>query len=191
MSTRHEALRRSIGGLTPVATETAFWRGGMQLDVATYIGEADLPDELVVSVRCVVTVGDRVLVFEDASDSTDVLPGGRREAGESWQHTAQREVMEETGWHVDEASLTMLGFIHLQHVTPVPVGHRFPHPDFLQVVMHGEADAAGAPDDWVDVDEGYVRRSWLAALAEAQSLALSAAGHAFLGVIATEGKSQA
>ncbi|MBW3550626.1 MAG: NUDIX domain-containing protein, partial [Proteobacteria bacterium] len=59
------------------------------------------------------------------------------EPGESLEQAVAREVMEETGWHVEPASLKMLGFIHVRHVTPVPEDHPFPHPNFLQVVMRG------------------------------------------------------
>ena len=176
----HPGLVRVLAHREAVASETVHWPGDMRLEMTTFLGEADLPVELVVSVRCVVTVKGRVLVCEDATPNTDILPGGRCEPGESWQQTAQREVLEETGWHVEPGSLQMLGFIQFRHVTPLPAEHRFPHPDFLQVVMHGEA--TGAPVGWVDV-EGWVQRSWLASFEQARSLPLSAAGTAFLALV--------
>lgn len=174
----HRQLLRVLAARTPVVQEVAVWPGDMQLEMSAYVGGAELPDELVVSVRCLVTVGARVLVCQDAAPSVHVLPGGRREPGESWQRTAQREVMEETGWHVDPARLEMLGFVHVHHTSPVPADHPFPHPDFLQVVMRGEG--AGSPADWVD-SEGWVQRSWLASVDEAQALPLAAISLAFLG----------
>jgi 8-oxo-dGTP pyrophosphatase MutT (NUDIX family) len=178
----HPRLEWLIDGLAPVAEETVDWPGGMRLQTASYLGVFDLPTELVVSVRCVVTVLGRVLVCEDATLRTDVLPGGRCERGETWPQTARREVFEETGWNVDPAAMSMLGFIHFRHVSPVPDGHPFPHPDFLQVVMHGEG--TGTPENWVDV-EGWVRRSWLVSFEEADSLPLTAAGSAFLAALPT------
>lgn len=122
----HLGLQQLLAGHEPSAKETVTWPGDMRLEMDTYLGASELPAELVSSVRCVVTVDSRVLVCEDAAPSVDILPGGRCEPGESWQQTAQREVLEETGWHVDAESLEMLGFIHFRHVTPVPPGHRFP-----------------------------------------------------------------
>lgn len=177
----HEGLRRLLAGRVPVAVETAHWPQGMTLRVATYLGEHDVPPELVVSVRCVVTVGRAVLVCEDAAPSIDVLPGGRCEPGETWGQTAQREVREETGWHVDPDRLAPLGFMHLRHLTPVPPGHPFPQPDFLNVVLHGLG--TGGPVDWVDLD-GWVQRSRLIPYASAAGLPLSAAGSAFLAAVA-------
>lgn len=174
-------LAAVLAGRMPVVEETADWPGGMRLRFAAYAGEADLPDDLVVSVRCLVTVAGRVLVCEDAAPSVHVLPGGRREPGETWQQTAQREVMEETGCDVEPASLELLGFIHVRHVTPVPAGHPFPHPDFLQVVMRGEG--TGPPPGWVD-SQGWVQRSWLASFEQARSLPLSPSGLAFLSLVA-------
>lgn len=179
----HEGLRRLLSGRVPAAVETAHWPQGMTLRVATYLGEGDVPPELVVSVRCVVTVGRAVLVCEDATPSCDVLPGGRCEPGESWRQTAQREVREETGWHVDPDQLTPLGFIHLRHLTPVPPGHPFPQPDFLNVVLHGVG--TGSPVGWVDL-EGWVQRSRLMPYAAAAGLPLSAAGSVFLAAVAAQ-----
>jgi uncharacterized damage-inducible protein DinB len=107
----------------------------------------------VTSVRCLVTVGGQLLACEDAHPSVNVWPGGRREPHESWAQTARREVSEETGWLVQPESLTMLGFLHYRHLTPVPAHHPYPSPDFLQVVMHG--DAVGGSEGWVDT-EGHV-----------------------------------
>jgi len=73
--------------------------------------------------------------------------------------------------------LHFLHFLHFRHLTPMPDAHPFPHPDFLQVLMHGQA--TGVPRNWVDV-EGYVERSWLVSPDAAMALPLSAAGRAFL-----------
>jgi 8-oxo-dGTP pyrophosphatase MutT (NUDIX family) len=152
----------------------------MRLAVAAYNTADEPPAELVSSVRCIVRVGDEVLVYEDSHPSVDVLPGGRCEPGETWPETARREVLEETGWRVDPTSLSQLGFIHFRHLTPVPEDHPFPNPDFLQVVLFGEGH--NAPQDWVDV-EGYVVRSWLVPLTEALELPISAHGRAFLALL--------
>ena len=180
MTAASPQLRELLAARTPAARETAEWPGDMRLEMAAYLGDAELPDELVVSVRCLVTVASRVLVCEDAAPSVHVLPGGRREPGESWPETARREVVEETGWHVDPTLLQTVGFIHVRHVTPVPDDHPFPHPDFLQVVLRGEG--TGTPAGWVD-REGWVQRSWLASLEEARALPLPGVGRAFLSLV--------
>lgn len=132
------------------------------------------------SARCIVTVGRNVLMYEDRHPSTDVMPGGRCELGESWEQTVQREVHEETGWTIEPETLSPLDFLHYRHLTPVPENHPFPHPDFFQVVMRGEG--SGRPDNWVDV-EGYVLRSWLLPVAEAIALPISTCGRAFLELL--------
>lgn len=171
-----DLLRR----LTPIAVDTAERPGGLKLAVAAYANGDQPPLELVSSVRCIVRVGARVLVCEDRHPSVDVLPGGRCEAGESWAETAQREVLEETGWRVDSETLSPLGFIHFRHLTPVAANHPFPNPDFFQVVLHGEGH--GAPDDWIDT-EGWVLRSWPVLVTEALALPISACGRAFLALL--------
>jgi ADP-ribose pyrophosphatase YjhB (NUDIX family) len=135
--------------------ERAEWAVG-PLEFALYLGPAELPHELVTSGRCVVQVGDQLLACEDAHPSVSVWPGGRREPGESWTQTAVREVAEETGWLLDPTSIEMLGFLHFRHLSAVPVDHAYPNPDFLQVVLHG--NAAGGSAGWVDT-EGYVLRT--------------------------------
>lgn len=171
-----ELLRRYL----PIAVDTVEWPGGMKLAVAAYATADTPPHALVSSARCIVTVGPSVLVYEDSHPSTDVMPGGRCEPGETWMQTVQREVFEETGWTVEPETLSPLGFLHYRHLTPVPEDHPLPHPDFFQVVMRGEG--SGKPDQWTDV-EGYVLRSWLVPAAEATVLPISTCGRAFLELL--------
>ena len=140
------------------------------IEFALYLGPAELPDELVTSVRCIVQVGDQLLACEDAHPSVSVWPGGRRAPGETWAQTAVREVAEETGWRLDPESLVMLGFLHLRHLSAVPVGHPYPNPDFLQVVLHGQA--TGGSPGWVD-SEGYVLRTTPVAVDDVELLPVS------------------
>jgi predicted MFS family arabinose efflux permease/ADP-ribose pyrophosphatase YjhB (NUDIX family) len=168
----HAVLASLLTDRQPVSVEQTEWPGGLALEFALYLGPADLPDDLVTSARCLVTAGGQLLACEDAHPSVHVWPGGRREPHESWAQTARREVREETGWLVQPESLTMLGFLHYRHLTPVPPDHPYPSPDFLQVVMHGAA--VGGPEGWVDT-EAYVLRSWLTDFDDAASLPLSEA----------------
>ena len=62
----------------------------MQLEMTAYLGDPDLPADLVVSVRCLVTVDGRVLVCQDAAPSVHVLPGGRKQGSPgSARHSAR------------------------------------------------------------------------------------------------------
>ena len=94
-------------------------------------------------------------------DGSHVMPGGRREAGESFEETAVREVAEETGWQVDPASLRLLGWMHYEYLTPRPDDWQFPHPDFIQLVYAGTATDRVEHEDgsaWTDTD-GWEERS--------------------------------
>jgi len=131
------------------------------INVEAHLGVVDLPDELVLSVRCIVFVGDEIVVCTNRHGSHP-WPGGRREPGETFEQTACREVREETGWILDPASLRQLGWLRLEHQSPAPDDHPFPHPDFFQVVFTGRAthrdDAQGG--SWTDT-EGYEESSRL------------------------------
>jgi ADP-ribose pyrophosphatase YjhB (NUDIX family) len=177
------ALRAALAGLSPVTSETVRWPGGLVLAVDAYIGAAlDVPEEFVTSVRCLTTVDGAVVACE-VPGAVHVWPGGRRELGETFPETASRELLEETGWLLEEASVRQVGFLHLQHCSPVPEGHPFPHPDFFQVVVAGSArQHVGDPSAWRDT-EGWESRSWLVAPDEVADLPVSAAERAFVALI--------
>ena len=127
--------------------------------ITAYMPPVELPHELVVSVRGLVTVDDALLMCVNA-DGTQPWPGGRREPGETFSDTARREVHEETGWILDPDSLRPLGWLRLEHLARPPEDHQYPHPDFLQVVFAGHARnrGHGGDSDWTDID-GYEVRS--------------------------------
>jgi 8-oxo-dGTP pyrophosphatase MutT (NUDIX family) len=142
---------------------------GMRVRVRAHLGSAELPDDFVLSVRCLVQVGDRVLVCKTPS-GWHPWPGGRREQDESHFETATREVQEETGWVLDRAPFRLLGWLHIEHLDPMPESHPFPHPDFLQVVYSGTAGASGAPPaDWVDI-EGHETETRIVSVEEALAM---------------------
>lgn len=76
------------------------WPGDIPVQVSAYPTLSTLPDELITSIRCIVRVDRRIVVCH-APDEQHIWPGGRREPGETYQQTAQREVHEETGWLID------------------------------------------------------------------------------------------
>lgn len=161
MATRDPRVLDLLTGREPESTIDVQWSRPMQ--VSAYLGPAALPEDLVTSVRCLVIVGDQVVLCTNRDGITHAWPGGRREAGETFDATARREVREETGWLLDAAPVTALGFLHLFN-SGAPLAP-FPHPDVLQLVVVAEATGRAA-EDWTDV-EGYETSSRLVPLSDA------------------------
>ncbi len=114
-----------------------YWRGHqLNLRLTEHLSDEAPPLEWVTSARCVVFWRGRVLVVQ-APHHYHIMPGGRREPGESLLQTVEREVLEETGWAIN--NLHLLGFRHFHHLSPKPPGYPFLYPDFLQVVFTGWA----------------------------------------------------
>ena len=89
---RHPALAPLLQERTPSAVVEFSWLdGALPLRASNYTEVAQLPEELISSVRCLVLVGDQVVVC-DTPDGCHPWPGGRREPGESFVETACREV---------------------------------------------------------------------------------------------------
>lgn len=129
------ALQTFIAPLTSLVTEVYDWPAA-RFQVNTYLHSAPPSDEFITSVRAVVLRGDTVLVVQDP-DGRHILPGGRREAGESYTETAIREVLEETGWQVTIGPL--LGVRHFDYLTPKPPHINAPYPAFAQLVYVAQA----------------------------------------------------
>lgn len=165
---RHPALAPLLEERTPSAMVEFSWLDGtLPLRASSYTEVADLPDELVSSVRCLVVVGDQIVVC-DTPDGCHPWPGGRRESGESYAETVCREVREETGWLLDPSSVMPVGWIHLEHLKAQPEDYPYLHPDFLQLVCIGRATAReDDADGWVDT-EGWEQASRLVSLDEAR-----------------------
>ena len=124
--------------------------GDHRLTLTGYVTTESPPDELILAGRAVVLRGSEVLVILSPSGE-EVLPGGRREEGESPKDAARREVIEETGWTLD--TLEPLAALHFHYVTPRPEGvGRVIYPDFLWQVF------VGSPRD--HVPEQLQRGDW-------------------------------
>lgn len=129
-------LARFLARGTVTARERQVWGGTTPLAVASYLC-ADLPPlAYVTSVRAVVFRGDAVLATREGK-TWHVLPGGRREGDEAPTATLEREILEESGWTLADA--TLLGCLHLRHLTPRQPDYPWPHPDFLQPVYLARA----------------------------------------------------
>ena len=108
-------------------------------------------------------------------DSTHIFPGGRREGSETLEETLHREMLEETGWAI--TGVSMLGFMHFHHLSPKPVGHTYPHPDFIQVVYMATATAFIRDTRLAD---DYELEAAFRPITEAQTLELSPCQHLYL-----------
>lgn len=154
---RDPALTALLEASVPAAVEEAAWANGkVPLRIAAYTAPADVPDDLIVSVRCVVQVRDRIVVCRNRDGWSHPWPGGRREPGETCVETACREVREETGWMLERTSVRQLGWLHFEHLKEQPPDHPWPHPDFLNLVFIGSAAGrvGGIDVEWTDT-EGF------------------------------------
>ena len=158
--------------------EGIIWGSASHFLCRAYAADELPPPDLVTSVRCVVLRGDTVLVLmrvPEEQDGAHIMPGGRREPGETMEQTMRREVLEETGWEVGVARL--LGVIVYRHQTPRPPGYPFPYPEFVQVIYTAEAVAhhpeAIIPDE-IDGEAVFVP------VARAREMRISAWQRAFL-----------
>jgi ADP-ribose pyrophosphatase YjhB (NUDIX family) len=161
-----EALAQFLDRQTPVTEETERW-GELPLRITAYLAGEEPPSQHVTSVRGLVVREESVLVLWDHKDKPQLLPGGRREAGETFRETLYREVLEETGIVVSAPIL--LGFLHYHHCGPQPAGYAYPYPDFLQVVYMARA---GEERPEAMVHDEFVTRSAFVPLADVQALRL-------------------
>ena len=169
--TRHPEVADLLDRLQSIASQEETWaNGALPLRISAYEGAAELPDDLVLSVRCFVIVGDALVVCTNADGSSHPWPGGRREVGEAISDTAIREVHEETGWHLEPNSLRFLGWLHFERLLD-QADPKYPHPDFFQVVYSGRAATRDTSqgESWSDT-EGYEVSSRLVLVADANGL---------------------
>jgi ADP-ribose pyrophosphatase YjhB (NUDIX family) len=115
--------------------ELVYW-DHLRLHVTSYLATEPPPIEFVTSVRAIVLHDSSVMLVR-APDGTHILPGGRRESGEALIDTLMREVLEETGWTIEQ--LQLIGVKHFHHLTPMPHDYRYPYPDFLQMIYRAKA----------------------------------------------------
>ncbi len=132
-------LAAFLASYVPIDEERALWANGtLPLAITSFLGDRLPPLELVTSVRSIVVRGSSILVLRNRH-SRHIMPGGRREPGETLEETVRREILEESGWTIARPSL--LGFRHLHHLGPKPPDYGFPYPDFFWLIY--VADAAG------------------------------------------------
>ena len=148
--TMPDDLTAFLARCVPIDEERAVWADGtMPLTITSFLGNQLPPLELATSVRSIVLRGNAVLVLHNR-DSVHIMPGGRREPGETLEETVRREVLEESGWSITRP--TLLGFRHLRHLGPKPSDYAFPYPDFFWLIYVASATGfvagAKAEDDY-------------------------------------------
>lgn len=153
MAADTNALQQFIAPLHSQLTEAVVWPLA-RFTVNTYLYDGIPPLDFVTSVRAIVlrTQGENsreVLVVQDPG-SYHILPGGRREAGETLIETLTRELLEETGWQATVGAL--LGFKHFYRLTPALPEFRYADPHFVQLVY--VAVAAAYQPEAIE-DDGY------------------------------------
>lgn len=157
----------------PQTEEVVVWPGST-LRLRGYLCDTLPPPELITSARAVVLRGAAVLTLRNPHE-THILPGGRREPGETLEQTVRREVLEEAGWAL--GALRLLGARYFAHLTPRPPGHTYPYPHFFQAVYCAVA-LEHLPRTRLTDD--YEAEARLVPIAEARTLALAPDQRAFL-----------
>src|SRR5215212_10427906 len=128
-------LAAFLSRYAPSTEELIHW-DDLRLRVTSYLTADFPPLAFVTSVRAIVLHESSVILVH-APDGTHILPGGRREPGEALTDTLMREVLEETGWTIEQ--LQLIGVKHFHHLTPMPQDYRYPYPDFLQMIYRAKA----------------------------------------------------
>jgi len=142
-TTVDQMLKAFLRGRTLLAEERLDWSGGGKKMVQTRttyaLSRSDSPPlSLVTSVRAILTRGPQIMVMRDP-DGEHIVPGGRLDDGEGLLEALRRELLEETGWSV-RGEPELIGLFHYHIHSPKPAGHRYPYPDFLQLLYRAEAD---------------------------------------------------
>jgi 8-oxo-dGTP diphosphatase len=172
-------LAAFLAKYAPVVEELVHW-DDLRLRVTSYLTSETPPLAFVTSVRAIVLHESSVILVH-APDGTHILPGGRREEGEGLTDTLMREVLEETGWTLDQ--LQMLGVKHYHHITPMPPDYRYPYPDFLQIIYRARAQQYLPEAREID---GYEIETKFITTAKALELPLMASDHMWLRAVLGE-----
>jgi len=180
--TLHQDLASFIDSRSPGARGEALWGGRTHLRIVDYLSSETPPLTYITSVRCVLLRGRQILVQRDI-DSTHILPGGRREPGETLEETLRREVLEETGWTLTDPRI--LGFRLFHNLSPKLPMHPYPYPHFVQVVYFARAGYWSLERK---LDDGYEVDTTFYSVEQVRKLPLTAGERLFLDAALREGE---
>ena len=130
-----------LEGKTAVSSQTPIWQWHnhpLELHQQLYLGHTLPPDALSSSVRAILLRENEVMVIRDHQNEPYLIPGGRREPGETILETLRRELLEETGWSVRETAV--IATYHFQHLAPKPPAYQYPYPHFFWPIFVAHAD---------------------------------------------------
>lgn len=141
--TMDQSLKAFLQVRTPLVEESLDWSGGGKSFVQTRFTyaleqEAFPHVNLVTSVRALLTRDSQIMVVRDPGGE-HIVPGGRVDDGEGLLDTLKRELLEETGWSI-RGEPTLFAMFHYHIHSPKPALHRYPYPDFLQLLYKAEPD---------------------------------------------------
>lgn len=125
-----------LAGLTPYFDDVVVWPAA-RLRMRIYEWPADPPpDALITSGRAVVFRRSQVVVVRQHDGVRHVVPGGRREEGETLEETIRREVLEECGWRVE--GLSPFALLYFQTLEADPARQPQGLGDFAHIVCVAE-----------------------------------------------------
>jgi 8-oxo-dGTP pyrophosphatase MutT (NUDIX family) len=150
------------------------WPNGLDFVFSAHLTQVAPPESLVTSVRAIAHCAGLILAFDDRLGS-HVIPGGRREEGESFIDTLRRELREETGCMLESATL-QLGVLQMHLRSPKPENHRYPYPDALHLIYLA---AVSRPQNLQSSDDWVLRPRFISA-DEAVALAIGRTERVFL-----------
>src|SRR5215471_7133008 len=113
-------LNRDSARIARFAERASNRMKGQQLQVST-VGRRRLKLQIPIALGCVFDQATRVLLVRRSEprnrciDNRWELPGGKIDFGEPPSKTAEREILEETGVHVEAAYLLPFAYIAVRH----------------------------------------------------------------------------
>ena len=153
-------LHEFLQGAHPLSHQTADWGTSdapYPVELRWYTCDSPAPERFVVSIRAVVFRDDEVLVITDKGPGRSIVPGGHRRAGETFEETVVREVLEECGWLI--RPIRVFAGLHIRACGARRADDRYPYPDSMHVAyIAGAVERAEEwtrSDDWV-VDSAFV-----------------------------------
>ena len=133
-----EALEKYLNTGTKLGSIDVIWgEGTMPVKITAYLSDTMAPEKYISSARSIVFKENSVLVVSQENGHQYILPGGRLEQGESPLQALHREILEETGWTIND--LKHIACMHLNYLFSKPDGFKYPYPDSIWPIYISEA----------------------------------------------------